>query len=462
MNKTDILILGATTITLCLIFIPRRIKGMLPYFTALLVILLTIQYLLEGFYWQYIPTYLLICVLIMMVFFSKKNSPALYKTFVRIVLGLFILFSISPWAIFLPIPKLTKPEGYYTVGTRIFRWVDNYRAERITKDPADKRNVIVQAWYPTEPDAKGTHSRYLDGMDDPPAKIGVVPSFLFRHYDQIDTHGIMDAPISRVHKQWPVVIFLTGYGGTRAVYSSLSAGLASYGYVVLTIDHPYEAPIVELANGKIATTIEDFPKGYPDRTKFMKGRLDIRIADVQFVINQLGRQTSSPDNFFPTLDQSRIAIVGHSLGGASAAVAMAHDLRIKAAANIDGTLYDELPEPNGPRHFLLLESNKSESERFVRYENGNQRLFKQFGGGYRYEMAEADHYSFTDVPVFLALPTRFLAGRILKFGQIPRDTHTATVAMLNAFFNNALNGKTLNIDTVASCYQGVMRKPVNQ
>lgn len=459
----DILFLGATsTITLCLVFIPRRIWGVLPHFTALLVILASIQFLLEGFYWQHIPTYLLVFVLIMIAFVWKRTSKIPYKTFFRIALGILTLFSISPWTIFLPIPKLTKPEGYYKVGTRIFRWVDDDRAEQITKDPADKRNVIVQAWYPAEPDTEGPHSSYLDGTDNLPAKIGVMPGFLFRHYDQIDTYGITDAPMSKAHPQWPVVVFLTGYGGTRAVYTSLSVGLASYGYVVLTIDHPYEAAITELANGKIATTVEDFSKDNPNLMQFMKGRLNIRIADVRFVINQLGKQTQSPDSFFSSLDQNRIATAGHSLGGASAAAAMAHDSRIKAAANIDGTLYGELPKSNGSRHFLLLESNKSERERFVRYENGNQLLFKQFGGGYRYEIAEADHYSFTDVPTFLAPPARFLAGRILKFGQIHRNTHTVTASILNAFFDHALNGKALNTDTVDSRYQGIMQKPTNR
>lgn len=140
---------------------------------------------------------------------------------------------------------------------------------------------------------------------------------------------------------------------------------------------------------------------------------------------------------------------------------MASDSRMKAAVNIDGTLYGELPKPTGPRPFLLIESKKEPGERFRRYENGNQRFFKQFGGGYRYELSEADHYSFTDAPFLLASPTRFLAGAFLGFGHIPTKTHTATIDLLHAFFQDVLKHKPTDLDSVANRYQGIIRKPID-
>jgi len=462
MKSIDIVFLfWIIAIASCLIIIPKRINGILQPLIALTIILAIVQLLLEGYYWQYVPSYLLILLLIMKALFLKKNISNIQKKLLQITLVFLILASIVPWTIFLPIPKLTEPQGYYTVGTRIFRWIDFNRAEQITSDLNDKRNVVVQAWYPTEQDAKGTHSSYLDGMDNLPKKIGTIPSFIFDHYDQIETYGVLNAPISKAQNQWPVIIFLTGNGATRAFYTSLATGLASYGYVVLTIDHPYEAMITQLADGKVVTTTENFLKDDPDLTKFMEGRLDIRIADIQFVINQLGNPKETSDNFLSSLDQNRIVIAGHSLGGASSAVAMAFDSRIKAAANIDGTLYGELPKPNGPRPFLLLESKKGKSDRLLRYENGNQKFFKQFGGGYRYEIIEADHYSFTDAPLLLAFPARFLASRILEFGNIPTRTHNATVDILNTFFYCALYGKLSDIDSIAGRHQSIIRKPID-
>lgn len=461
MKNIDVVFLFLiTTIASCLIIIPKRINSILKPLVGLAILLAIIQLLFEGYYWQYLPSYLLILLLIGIALLKEPTSN-IQKKLLQIALFFLLLASIIPWTIFLPIPKLFEPQGHYKVGTRIFRWIDFNRAEEITSDVTDRRNVVVQAWYPTEQDANGTHSSYLDGLDNLPEKIGIIPSWIFDHYDQINTHGIINAPISKAQNQWPVIIFLTGNGASRAFYTSLVAGLASYGYVVLSIDHPYEAMITQLADGKIVTTIEDHSNDGHDLTQFMKGRLDTRIADVQFVINQLGNAKGFPDNFLSSLDQNRIVITGHSLGGASAAAAMAFDSRIKAAANIDGTLYGELPQPSGSRPFLLLESNKGESDRYVRYENGNQKFFKQFGGGYRYEVAEADHYSFTDAPLLLAFPTRFLAGRILKFGNIPTRTHHAAVDILNAFFYGAMNDKLSDLDSIAGRHQGIMRKPIN-
>jgi dienelactone hydrolase len=461
MNWIDgILLLSTSLLFLCLIFYPGSVGGRLPHFLTLLFLVALVQYLLTGFYWQYIPLYVAGLILVALAAFQKKHTKIFSGRLLRILLVGVLVFTLIPWALFVPIPQLTKPAGDYAVGTRIFRWMDLGRDELITSDPHDKRNVVVQAWYPTQADAKGAPAMYMDGLGNLPEKIGILPSFIFEHYDKIDTYGLLNAPMSGTRKKWPVVIFLPGYGATRAVYTSLAAGLASHGYVVLTLDHPYEAAITTLSTGEVATTHENFSEDDPNRIKFMEHRLDVRVADVKFVLDQLAKRTSSADRFFSALDPDRLGIAGHSLGGASAVVAMMQDARIKAAANVDGTLYGKLPEPNGTHPLLLLESNKSDTNHYARYESGNQLLFEQLGGGYRYEMTEADHYSFTDVPYFLAPPARWLAGWLLKVGQIPKSTQVATVEILNTFFNQSLNHKPIELDSIAGRHQKIIRKAV--
>ncbi|MBI3139377.1 MAG: alpha/beta fold hydrolase [Sphingobacteriales bacterium] len=450
-----------TTTTSWLILLPRRIPGILKLLTVVIILLALAQFLIYGFYWHYLPGYLLILSISLMAVFSTNSIGKLKLKLLQFFLLLLLIAALLPWSIFLPVPELTKPQGDYKVGTRIFRWVDSSRAEQLTSDLTDKRNVVVQAWYPTEENAKGSSSAYLDGLGSLPEKVGILPRWILDHYDQINTYGVLNAPISKAQAQWPVILFLTGNGASRAFYTSLVAGLASHGYVVLAIDHPYEAMLTQLADGKIVTTIEDHRNDGPDLTKFMEGRLETRIADIQFVLDQLDHPDGPNGNFFLALDKNRIVIAGHSLGGASAAAAMAFDSRIKAAANIDGTLYGDLPKPNGAHPFLLIESKKDGSERYRRYENGNQKFFKQFGGGYRYEIPEADHYSFTDAPLLLALPARFFSGRFLQFGHIPKKTQNATVDILTAFFSGALANNLTDLDSVANRYQGIIRKPVN-
>ncbi|MEQ9377103.1 MAG: hypothetical protein RIG68_18070 [Imperialibacter sp.] len=462
MKSIDMIFLTVLILTAsCLIITPNRVKGILKPLIASIIILAIVQLLIESYYWQYIPTYLLIVAMTIVAIFPQKHYNKTKERLIGFTLLFLALASAVPWAIFTPIPKLTKPQGNYAVGTKIFRWVDFDRAEDITSDPNDRRNVVVQAWYPTEGDEKGIHSSYVDGLNNLPEKIGVLPKIIFDHYDQVDTHGILNATISRDKNQWPVIIFLTGNSAARAFYTSVVAGLASYGYVVLAIDHPYEAMITQLANGEIATPIEVFLKYADGPTNFMKDRIDLRMADVQFVLNQLSGSDTSANSFLSSLDRNQIVITGHSLGGATAAVAMALDSRIKAAANVDGTLYGELPTPNEQRPFLLLESKKDPPDQYVRYEDGNQRLFEHFEGGYRYQIIDADHYSFTDAPLLLAPPTRLLAGSVFGFGNIPTMTHNATVDILNSFFYSVLNNEMCDLDSVASRYKGIIRKPVD-
>jgi predicted dienelactone hydrolase len=462
MNSLDILILVMLAVTTChILFSSNGANAVLTASIIVLVLLTLIQIFWKGFYWHYIPAYLQICFLITITY-ARKPDKVLHQRILNIGLGFLLIVSLIPWATFLPVPALIEPSGKYTVGTEIFRWIDSARTEPITKDLFDKRNVIVQAWYPAQPDVKGVHSLYMDGLPDLPPKVGPIPSFLLAQYDQIDTYAVTNATPAEARKKWPVVLFLTGNGAARAFYTSLAAGLASHGYVVLCMDHPYEASITELADGKLATTIENHQKGDPDLMKFMKNRLDTRVADVQFVLTQLEKQNSLDSGLFSAIDLNRIGIAGHSLGGATGAVAMARDSRIKAAVNIDGTLYGTLPEPNGPHPFLLLESNKSEPGHFVRYEAGNQLLFKQFGGGYRYEITAADHYSFTDAPLLFALPTRYVAGNLLHFGNMAKQSHIISISLLDAFFDHAFNGKPFHVNTASSLYQGVVHKQVGR
>ncbi len=461
MNSIDIILLaGIIAATACSIAIPRRTNGILKPLVSAIGLLAFVQLLSEGFYWHYVPAYLLLAVLAVRAIFPNTFNGGIQKRLLQLALMVLVLASMAPWAVFLPVPKLIEPRGNYRVGTRIFRWVDHSRPEHITSDEDDWRNVVVQAWYPAGQDANGSHSSYLDGLGSLPEKIGIMPRFIFDHYDKVETYGVLNAPISKAQAQWPVILFLTGNGASRAFYTSLATGLSSFGYVVLTIDHPYEAMVTQLADGRTVTPREVFLEGDPDLLQFMKNRLDLRIEDVMFVIDQIGNPEGSPDKFLSSLDQNRIVVAGHSLGGASAAAAMAGDSRIKAAANIDGTLYGELPKPIGPRPFLLLESKK-DSGRFLRYEKGNQQLFRQFEGGYRYEIVEADHYSFTDAPLLLGFPTRFLAGRLLQFGNAQTRTHHATVDILNTFFYGALNGKLGDMDSVAARHSGITRKSID-
>ena len=46
--------------------------------------------------------------------------------------------------------ELPKPGGAYVVGTVIYNWIDASRADIVSAAPDDKRQLVVQIWYPAE------------------------------------------------------------------------------------------------------------------------------------------------------------------------------------------------------------------------------------------------------------------------------------------------------------------------
>ena len=83
-----------------------------------------------------------------------------------------------------------------------------------------------------------------------------------------------------------------------------------------------------------------------------------RAADVSFVLNEL----TSAHPAWPgagLIDASRIAMAGHSAGGAAAIAAMLADSRIRAGIDMDGATAAPIPEHGLSRPFLLLGKQSS-------------------------------------------------------------------------------------------------------
>jgi dienelactone hydrolase len=387
-----------------------------------------LQLAIEGLCWQFLPGYALLAAITLYAWWRPHGWVRLLA-----LLGLAVaaICAAAAW-IFLPVPRLTEPAGPYALGTQVFRWVDASRPEPATGDPSDQRNVVVQAWYPAAADSVGTQAAYLDGANRLPPFVTVLPRFVFQRYGRIDTQGTLNAAVQHQRK-WPVVLFSPGYGAPRAFYTSVVTGLASRGYAVLAIDHPYESAVTELADGRIATTVENFSSDSRGRIRFMEERLEVRAADVRFVLDQLVRPSHA---LFEHFDLTRVSAMGHSFGGATAAVSMERDQRIMAAANIDGTLYGPIAGKRLPHPFLLLESDHRDTGHSEHYREGNRRLLENSSSrAYRYQILRANHFSFTDVPLFFSPPARLGLALMLGGARGPTETHRATVEILAAFLN---------------------------
>ncbi|MFC6009735.1 alpha/beta hydrolase family protein [Nocardia lasii] len=420
-----------------LVAAPARARKVAPIVLSLVTIGSLGLWAVEG-YWHWWPLFLLIAL--MFAFLVSDPDTTRRRVPMRVGIGVLAVLALLPWAM-PPVPELPAPSGPYAVGSEIFRWVDEARAE--PTGAGDRRNVVVQAWYPTEL-VSGRQWLYLDPL--PPTVYGI-PRVFLSTYELIDTNATAAVPVSPARERWPVVLFSPGYGAPRAVYSGLVADLASRGFVVLAIDHPYESAATKLADGTIAGTVEDLPADDPDGTRYMTTRLETRTADLRFVLDRLGGELGPLTD---RLDLDTVTATGHSFGGATAISAMAADDRITAAANIDGTLYG--PEHSLTRPVLLVESDRGETGHSQVYLDGNRGLLERLRApGFRYEIGAADHYSFTDVPGFPAAPVRFAMGHLIGGSRGPAATQRLTNDLLAPF----LLGRHAEVDPAATRHDRV-------
>ncbi len=423
-------------------------KWLLPSLGGV-VLLATAQILTEDFYWHFLPAYCLTVVLGLSAVGRRGAPPAWRIWLARAGLAAGIVLAAAPFAVFVPVPELPLPSGPFAVGTEVYRWVDGSRDEAATRSRSDKRNVIAQAWYPAQA-SRGEHSVYMDGLAGLPA--GGAASFVMRAYDRIDTHATLNADVSS-RKLWPVVVFSPGLGGPRALYTGLVAELASRGYAVLTLDHPYEAAVTQLADGSIARRIDNSPRGVGSRDAWMADQLDVRSRDVQFALDRLVEGTGRLKGH---VDLSRIVAVGHSFGGATAVAATGRDRRIAAAANIDGTPYGKLPVLDRP--FLLLQSDYTVTGHGESFRTRNGRLLDQATAPtWRYEMLRANHLVFTDAPLALTPPARWalsrtVGGNLVGGSRDPVEAQREAADILDAFIRETLLGESgLVASTAARC-----------
>ncbi|WP_064749564.1 alpha/beta hydrolase family protein [Lysobacter antibioticus] len=386
--------------------------------------------------WQYLPLCMLVLALAALAWLRRR--PPRHRVLVWAGRGGLVALAaaaVMPWGL-LPVPELPPPRGPYAVGSQVFRWADPRRGEAATDDPNDRRNLIVQAWYPAA--AGGAPPPpYLDGLGRLPSRVSFIPSLAMQRFGRIDTHARRQAPPLVSARPWPVVLFSPGYGASRGFYSGLLADLASRGFVVLAVDHPYEASVTELADGRLATQVERFLPDDPGQLRYMSLQLEVRADDLRGVLDRV-ESGAGLGALSACLDRDRIAAIGHSFGGAAAVAAAMSDPRLRAAANLDGTLYGRTLRDRLEVPFLLLESDRRETGHSERYLRGALALAQRLrAGGYRYQIAAANHYSFTDVPQFLAPPARWLAAEFIGGSRGAAATQALSNDLLVAFLHGA-------------------------
>ncbi|UCD45253.1 MAG: hypothetical protein JSV27_01775 [Candidatus Bathyarchaeota archaeon] len=126
-----------------------------------------------------------------------------------------------------------------------------------------------------------------------------------------------------------VFIFSHGWGSRSSAYSTFLSNLASHGYIVIGVNHPFMGKVA-LSNGMIT---EPTDSHFPNQEYANRFYAD----DVLFVLDQLSKlNDEDPDGrFTEAFDMDRIACGGHSSGFPAVSVAAVRDDRIKGLISFD-------------------------------------------------------------------------------------------------------------------------------
>ncbi|MER5625244.1 lipase [Streptosporangium sp. NPDC002544] len=237
-----------------------------------------------------------------------------------------------------------SPTGPHKIGTVALHLVDKSRTDPWVA--GNKRELMISIWYPARKTAgypvapwmpKAAADRYLRALGVPPGKLVLGA-----------TDGHLGAPADRRLGKLPVVLYSPGANASRSYGTGVVEELASRGYVVVTMDHTYDAAVVEFPGGRVATN----PTG--EITDFVKAA-KVRADDTRFVLDQLAAH-KLPAGLSGVLDMKRIGMFGHSLGGASTSSAMYADKRIKAGLGLDGAVLGPVAEAGLDRPYLVVDT----------------------------------------------------------------------------------------------------------
>lgn len=258
------------------------------------------------------------------------------------------------------------------------------------------------------------------------------------------------------NKQLPVVFFSHGAFGYYQSNYSTYAELASQGYVVISMEHPYHSMFTKDTAGKTIMVdgvmfnntmkiqnTADASITEEEIYSITKEWIDLRLADANFAIDSIelaandnrlsaawnvkGLEAQKILSILPMMDVEHIGFMGHSLGGATAVSLGRIREDIDAVVDLDGTMLGEvLYVENGidivneepyPIPLFSMDNQEHHDSRLAAIEEGavyaNNVVHENALIGYNTYIKNSGHMNFTDLPMFSpALASMLGTGKV--------------------------------------------------
>ncbi|OME92136.1 MULTISPECIES: alpha/beta hydrolase family protein [Paenibacillus] len=421
-----LLVLSCFALLVDLLFIKRSSKK-----TGLGVgigssVILLVQLFVEGYRWQLLLVYIMTALFILIVLLRHSGKM------VNLKIGKLLKYSLSSLivillvvstglSVYLPVFDLPKPDGPEKVGTQTFHFTDQNRDEVLTEDQSDKRELMVQVWYPTEnrnnnkrgtlfPNDKEMFKKFIQSFSTSLK----LPNFVLDYWKYNRTNSYENVEILPSTSPYPLVLLSHGMGTSKVLHASQAENLASHGFIVVTIDHTYSTFATIFPDGRVTdyktkmTTVED-----------RREIGNIWTQDVEFVIDQIEKLNSGAieSQFKGKIDLNNLGVMGHSFGGATAFNTTYLDHRVKAGINMDGSLYEVENRDDINKPFMFIRSGSFEDwlANFEIDRNSDDEVTKSLSdelhimknvlnhGGNVIYVEGTQHFNFTDLQFYSEL-----------------------------------------------------------
>jgi len=338
---------------------------------------------------------------------------------------------------------LPTPTGSYPVGRTEYDWVDASRTDTFAVQKDEKRELLVWIWYPADVSPQQSTAAYLPGdwlsARNTDQGIG---QFIEVNFAKIVTHSYVDVPLSGKQSGYPVIIMQPGMGPSIPDYTVLAENMASHGYIVVGINEPHTSNLVVYPDGRIVArttrgTIPDKADAISvneDANRIQK----VWVADARLVMDRLQSLNTDPSSrFYESLDLAHIGLFGHSFGGATAIHVCELDMRCKAAADLDGTLFSDESTATIQQPILFMAEDRCGEN----CDTMHQVYSNAVGPAYFLTLEKLKHFNFSDLPLRLTPLARVLFTQVGYIGAIsPARGLEISNAYLVAFFEQALKG----------------------
>ena len=304
---------------------------------------------------------------------------------------------------------LPKPNGAFEVGMGVMELIDESKVQ-LFAPTVQQRKLMVSMFYPVNSQTATAPVSYMppgtaafeDGWEQSTTGL-VSPNGTF---EKLALQLAGKSPRTPGKPDFPIVLFSPAEATNRLFYGVIAQTIASSGYIVITIDAPYDVDIVEYPDG--STALINMTVANTAAIADIELAVSTRAQDASFVLDQLCN-SSVISQLIPGsthgLDVRKVAMFGHSLGGAATAAAMLNDSRIAGGLAMDGSLYGPVVQKGLDKPFMFMAHTNHTRTNGSDAGDPSNSWFDIWPNlrGWKLDviLANSAHYTFSDFPIVL-------------------------------------------------------------